>query len=213
VNRELARIHRRLVASYYRRVINQAAREATHPWVSRLGVSAALAFLTFIFSWLLTGKSAVTGLLVASCTLVAWWLVVVLWFLLTIPPLIESATQQKEEALRVLSERRQMANEIRNHMVKCRTAAQQARAVAIEDGHRGFTPDTFHQQALLAAEDAETRLERFSKQTGQMPQEHHILELAEVVSAKKCANFEDAITQLEALADVFERQLVSGTFW
>jgi hypothetical protein len=213
VNPVVARIRFDLAVSYYRRVVTQAAREATHPWASRLGVSAALAVLTFIFSWLLTGRDALTGLAVAACTLGGWWLLVVSWFLLTIPPRIENDLQRKEETLRVLSERRHLANELRNHMVACRTGAQEARAVAIEDGHRGMTPDTFHQRALLAAQDAEGRLERFGKQTGQVSEESHILEIIGAVSTKKCATFEEAIAQLEALADVFERQLASGFYW
>jgi hypothetical protein len=124
--------------------------------VSRLGVSAALAVLTFIFSWLLTGKNAVTGLVVAACTLVAWWIVVVLWFLLSIPPRIENDLRRKEETLQVLSQRRTMANEIRNHMIACRMSAQQARAA--ETAPNGTTPDAYHQRALMAAQDAEERL-------------------------------------------------------
>ena len=134
MNRQVARIRLRLFKSYYRRLMTQAAREATHPWVSRLGVSAAFAVLTFIFSWAITGKGALIGVAVAACTLAGWWFLVVVWFLFTIPPRIENDLEMKEETLRVLSERRHLGIELRNHMIACRMAAQQARAVAIEDG-------------------------------------------------------------------------------
>jgi len=139
----------------------------------------------------------------------------VVWFLLTIPPRIENDMQLKEETLRVLSERRQVANELRNHMVACRRAAQQARAAEIDANGRGgqIVPDAYHQQVLLAAQDAEERLERFGKQTGQSSYENHILEITGAVNTRKCANAEEAITQLEALADVLERQLSSGLYW
>jgi hypothetical protein len=213
VDRTLARIRLGLVASYYRRVAAQAAREATHPWVARLGTTASLAVLSFVFSWVFTGKGGFTSLAVALATVGAFWFLVVLWFVVTIPPRIEREMQNKEVTLRVLSERRNMANEIRNHLAACRMTAQQARAVAIEDGHRGLTPDTYHQQALLAAQDAEERLQRFGTQTGQVSHQSQILEIVGAVSTEKCASFDEAIAQLEALADVFERQLASGFYW
>jgi hypothetical protein len=137
------------------------------------------------------------------------------WFCLTIPPRIENDLQRKEETLRVLSERRHLANELRNHMVACRMTAQQARAAEIEANGQGgrIVPDTYQQRALMAAQDAEERLERFGKQTGQSSYEQHILEITGAVSTKKCANAEEAIAQLEALADVFERQLASALYW
>ena len=76
-----------------------------------------------------------------------------------------------------------------------------------------MTPDTFHQQALMAVEATTERLAWLEKQTGQIPQETRILQITDAVSSEKCASFDDAIAQLEAPADVFEEQLVSGAYW
>lgn len=193
-----------LFTSYWMRVLRQATSEALHRWFLTFGAAAGFTILAIVL-----GASALRSLLV----FVVVGFIFLAWFLLTIPPRIESETQQKEATLRVLSERRNMANELRNHMIACRMSAQEARAVAIEPQHRGMTPDTFHQRALMAVEDAEKRLQRFGTQTGQMSHESHILELTDVVSADKCASFDDAIAQLEALAHVLERQLSTGLYW
>lgn len=214
MDRTLARIRLGYFFAYYRRVGTQAAREATAPWAARLGTTGTLAVLSFVFSWVFTGKGGFTSLAVALATVGGFWFLVVLWYVVTIPPRIEATTQRKEETLRVLSQRRNLANELRNHMVACRTAARQARDAAIQEAdRRGVTPGTYHHQALKAAQDAKERLEGFGKQTGQMSQASQIREIMGAVSATKCASFEEAITQLEALADVFERQLSSARYW
>jgi hypothetical protein len=40
-----------------------------------------------------------------------------------------------------------------------------------------------------------------------------MLNITGAVSSKKCASSAEAIGQLEALADVFERQLASALYW
>ncbi len=55
--------------------------------------------------------------------------------------------------------------------------------------------------------------QRFGTQTGQVSHQSQILEIVGAVSTETCASFDEAITQLEALADVFERQLASGFYW
>jgi hypothetical protein len=206
------RIELRYALAYYRRLTRGAAQEATRRWLASLGASAFIATLTFCLL-LVGGRSGLNSAAWGLLAFVIAWLLILAWFLFMIPPRIEHEVQQKEETLRVLSERRTLANELRNHMIQCRMSAQEARAVAMDDGHRGMTPDTFHQRVLLVVEDAEQRLKRFGKRTGQMSQDAHLLELTDVVSAKKCASFDEVIVQLDALADVIERQLSSAAYW
>jgi hypothetical protein len=147
----------------------------------------------------------------------AAWLLIVVWVLVTIPPRIERETQLKEDTLRVLSERQIVANELRNHMVKCRMTAQQARDAEIQASGNEATvspprAEALHQVALLAAHDAEERLLRLSSTTGHFPYQSQAIEITGAVNSKKVANVEEAIVQLEALAGVIERQLSSGVY-
>ena len=204
MNRTVARIEFQRGMAYYQRLVKLAISEALHRWLLTFGAAAGFTILA-----VLLGANALRSLLVFGIV----GLIFLAWFLLTIPPRIEFEVEKEEETLRLLSERRNLANQLRSHMVECQRSAVKARAVAIEDGHRGATPDTFHQVALLAVEDATERLARFSKQTGQPPHDHHIVELTSAVSTEQCASFEDAIAQLEALADVIERQLASADYY
>jgi hypothetical protein len=218
MSRELARIQRAYFFAYYRRLGRHAAREATAPWAARLGTTATLAVLSFVFSWVFTGKGGFTSLAVALTTVGAFWLLVVLWFVVTIPPRIEREMQLKEQSLQVLTQRRNVANELRNHMVNCRMTAQQAREAEIQASGNDATvspprAETLHQVALLRAHDAEERLQWLSTQTGHFSYESQVIEISGAVNTKKVANVEEAIVQLEALADVLERQLSSGQYW
>lgn len=217
MNRELARIQRAHFLAYYRRLGTLAAREATRRWLGSLGASFFVAVLTFCL--LLIGGGG--GLSSAGWGLVAFgasWLLIAAWFVVTIPPFIERETRLKEESLRVLSQRRTVANELRNHMIQCRMLAQQVRAAEIGANGQGGTiaypqVESYHQQALMAAHHAEERLVWLSQQAGHPSYESSVIEILGAVNSKKCARADEAIAQLEALADVIERQLSSATYW
>lgn len=218
MNRDLARIQRAYFFAYYRRLAKLAVREATAPWAGRLGTTATLAVLSFLFSWVFTGRGGWASLAVALATVGGFWLLVVLWVTVTIPPRIERETQLKEESLRVLTERRNVSNELRNHMIQCRMTAQQARDAELQANANGGTvspprAEALHQVGLRAALDAEERLRRLSTQTGHFSYESQVIEITGAVTSKKVANVEEAIAQLEGLAGVLERQLSSGQYW
>lgn len=216
MNREVARIQRAYFFAYYRRIGKEAVREATRRWFASFGSSGFVGILTFVL--LLIAGDGLSSALWGLVAFVAAWLLITAWAVITLPPRIERDTQLKDETLRVLSERRHVANELRNHMVKCRMTAQQARESEIQASGSGATvspprAETLHQVALLAAHDAEERLLRLGTQTGHPSYESQAIEITGAVHSKKVANVEEAITQLEALAGVIERQLSSAAFW
>lgn len=212
MNREVARIQRAYAVAYYRRVGREAVREATGRWLAAFGSSALVSALTIVL--LAVAGDGLSSALWGLVAFVAVWGLIAARVVVSVLPRIERDLELKEGELRVLTQRRNVANELRNHLVQCRVSAREARAAAIEPEHRGLTPDTFHQQALMAVDDAERRLEWLSKQTGQpQQQQQQIRELTSAVSSAKCTSFDDAIAQLEALADVIERQLSSGAYW
>jgi hypothetical protein len=213
MNRQLFRIQRGYFFAYYRRLFGVALQETRQRLTVLTITSVAFVVLNVLFTWVFTNRGVGVGFAIGFASVATLWFVVGLWFLVTIPPRIENDMQRKEQVLQARSQRDQVANEIRNHLGACRMAAVKARAVAIEEKHRGMIPDTFHQQALVAAEDAGERLERLGKQAGQVPYDQYVLEITGAVSTKKCSSFEDAIAQLEALAEVFERQLSSGVYY
>jgi hypothetical protein len=211
VNREVARIQRAYAVAYYRRVGHEAVREATGRWLAAFGSSALVSVLTIVL--LAVAGDGLSSALWGLVAFVAVWGLIAARVVVSVLPRIERDLELKEDALRVLTQRRNVANELRTQMIQCRMSAGEARAAILEPEHRGLIPDTFHQRALMAAEHAENRLEWLSKQPGQPPQQQQILELTSAVSSAKCASFDDAIAQLEALADVIERQLSSGVYW
>jgi hypothetical protein len=216
VSRELARIQRTDFIAYYRRLGRDAVHEATRRWIAWLGASGFVGLLTLVL--LLIVGDGLTSALWGLIAFVAAWLLFVLWFLVTLPPRIEREMQNKEENLRVLSQRRNVANELRNHMIQCRMTAQEARAAEIGANGQGGTiaypqVETYHQQALRAAHHAEERLVWLSQQSGHSSYESSVIEILGAVSTKKCARADEAIAQLEALADVIERQLSSPVYW
>lgn len=214
MNPHLTRIRRADFFAYYRRLLRDAVREATRLWIRLLSASFFVAVLTFCLL-LIGGRS---GLGSAAWGLVAFgasWLLIVVWFVVTIPPHIERQMQLKEESLRVMSQRRNVANELRNHMTACRVAARKAREDEIDAEGRNarILPDEYHHQVLTAATDAAERLERLGTTTGHPSYQEQIEEINGAVKSQRCANADEAIEQLEALAAVLERQLASGTYW
>jgi len=214
VNRQLVRIRLGFAADYYRRVLTQAVGEATRPWATRLGTTAVIAALSFVASWSITGSGGLR-LAFALAGVVGFWLLVVAWYLLTIPPRIEATMQQKEEALRLMSERRGIATELRNLTAVARVEARKARDREIQAGSQGgrIVPDEFHQRALDIAGQAVEVLQRNGNRTGHISYVDQIEEINGAVSARRCATADEAIEQLEALAAVFDRQILSNVYW
>lgn len=205
MNNWLVRHQVRLAKSYYGRVVKGAAQEATHHWLKSLGASAVVAVVAVGL-----GAGSLWG--VAAFVLV--WVSIVAWFIVAIPPRIEQDWQRKEETLRVLGQRRNIGNEIRNLLNASRMGARNAREKIIEGKTSGIPvePDPLHQEALNFARAAQDRLAWLGSQAGQSPFDGQIREIQDAVSSEACANADEAIRQLEALADVFTRQLVSGIY-
>lgn len=208
VNRQLARIQLRNALAYYRRLGKQAITQAGHRWLVLLGPSAAVAAIGIAFGGTLVGLLAFVVALLVMCV----------WFLLSIPPLIEHEMQQKEEVLRRMSERRGIATELRNLTVEARTAANKARGrenrAEAQDGN--LTPpaaEEYHEQALSIAGRAVEVIQKYEGKTGHATYVDQMDEINRAVSSRRVTRADEAIEQLEDLADVFDRQILSNRYW
>jgi hypothetical protein len=211
---EPARTRVGFVASYYRRVAAQALREATHPWVTRLGTSAALAGLTFVFSWAITGRSALTGLEVALATLGGWWVVVFAWFCFTIPPRIEAEVRSRGRDIEVVQEKVGMVNVARVTADECRMATQKARhdVIRAKDSGAEVDVDAIHAQAVHLAARVEDMLKNYGQRPGHRPYTEEMTEISRAVDGSKPADVEAAIEQLLALAAILDQHIYAGRY-
>ena len=117
-----------------------------------------------------------------------------------------------------MSERHGIATELRNLTVEARTAARKARDRETQAESRGalLTPpaaEEYHQQALSIATRAVEVIQRYEGKTGHSTYVDQMDEINRAVSTKRVARADEAIEQLEALADVFDRQILSKRYW
>jgi hypothetical protein len=202
------------VASYYRRVLAGAMHEATHPWQTKFGTSAALALIAFGVSWPLTGSSALTALVVGFATLGGWWLVVFAWLCFTIPPRLENEVQMARRDLMVWQERVGTINAIRAIANDCRTAAQWGRGevLRVKDTDVPVDVDAIHAQALHQVKRVEEMLKNYGTQPGQRPYTEEMTEISSAVDGSRPADAEAAIAQLLALAAVLDQHIYAGRY-
>ena len=71
----------------------------------------------------------------------------------------------------------------------------------------------YFQEALDIAGQAVEVLQRNGNRTGHISYVDQIEEINGAVSARRCATADEAIEQLEALAAVFDRQILSNVYW
>jgi hypothetical protein len=214
VNLDTARVRVGYVLSYYRRVVVQAWREATQPWAGRLATSAVLAGLTFAFSWAITGSSALVGLEVALAALGGWWLLLFVWFCLTIPPRLENDVRMNRRDIEVIQERMFMPSVMRVIANDCRIAAQRARQDVIRARESGteVDVDAIHTQAVGQATRVEDVLKDFGARLGHRPYTEELTEISRAVDGSRPADAEAAIEQLLALAAVIDQHIYAGRY-
>lgn len=210
----LARVRLGYARPYYRRLFRIVWQETRGRLTVLTVTSVAFVVLNVIYARVFTKQGVGAGLEIGFASVASLWFVVGVWFFFTIPPRIESDLQRKEESLQLLSQRWNVANELRNNMNRCRGEARRAREAVIEASGQGHTvePASYHQTALMTVKDAEERLGWLSQQTGQVPYDRYLADIIDAVSSEKCATVEDAIAQLEAVARVIERQLMEGIY-
>lgn len=212
VEANLARLRLGLIASYYRRVILGAWRETTRLLPARLAISVSLLLLSFLVSVLVdrhnTGGTVVTTLI----AVVALWLVVFVWYCVTIPPRIEADVRMRTRDIEVVQLRVSLVNAMRSKANECRMAAQRARAAVLRAEHTGepVDLDMIHTQAVDVVTSTEEVLksheERLRPYTGE------ITALSRAVDGAKPATADEAIEQLLRLAAVIDDQIYTGRY-
>jgi hypothetical protein len=202
------------IVSYYRLVVATAMREATHPWATKFGTSAALALIAFGVSWPLTGSSALTALAVGFATLGGWWIVVFTWFCLTIPPRLENEVRMRRRDTEVVQERLSMVNAMRAIANDCRTAAQWARGevLRVKGTAVPVDVDAIHAQAINQVSRVEDMLKNYGTRPGHRPYTQEMTEISRAVDGSKPSDAEGAIEQLLALAAIPDQHIYSGRY-